>query len=71
MNVVKQIKKVKNHKVEITLPEDFDNKEVEIIVSELVLNNDVSEKKLWSRLSEMSIKKLWDNREDDVYNDLL
>jgi hypothetical protein len=25
----------------------------------------------WSALSEQSVKRIWDNEEDDIYNDLL
>lgn len=30
-----------------------------------------SEKTYWSRIAEDSLKKVWDNEEDDIYNELL
>jgi predicted DNA-binding antitoxin AbrB/MazE fold protein len=30
-----------------------------------------SEREAWLKLSEESLKKVWDNEADDVYNDLL
>lgn len=31
----------------------------------------VSDKQYWQLLSEESLKKVWDNEEDDIYNELL
>jgi len=30
-----------------------------------------TEKKYWSQVAEESLKKVWDNEEDDIYNELL
>ena len=30
-----------------------------------------AEKIYWSRIAEDSLKKIWDNEEDDIYNELL
>jgi len=46
MKAIRQVKEVKNHQVLVRLPEDFGNKEVEVIIIPL---NEIDKKKLSAR----------------------
>lgn len=67
MNYIKTIKRVKDHKIVIDVPEEFENEDVEVIV--LPVGEETSIDKSIMSLSEESFKE-WDNDADDRYNDL-
>ncbi|MEA3475389.1 MAG: hypothetical protein U9R23_02940 [Candidatus Cloacimonadota bacterium] len=46
MKAIRQVKEVKNHQVLVRLPEDFGNKEVEVIIIPL---NEIDKEKLSAR----------------------
>ena len=67
MNYIKTVKKVKNHKLIIDIPEDFGSVDVEVIILPLQDENIFTEEIM--KLSENSFKE-WDNNADEIYNTL-
>jgi len=52
------------------LPEPAGREVYEFIDSLLQKYPNTADKNLWLKISEKSIKNLWDNKEDDIYNEL-
>ena len=53
-----------------TLPEEAKEEVYDFI--DFVIRKNQKEEKLWMmKMSEKSLNKIWDNPEDDVYNELL
>lgn len=67
MNFIKTIRKIKNHKLIIDIPDDFTSEDVEVIV--LHLEHDADNAQNVMKISEGSFKE-WDNDSDDFYNSL-
>ena len=59
---------VKDNKVVIDLPEDFDENQVEIIVMPFQQN---SRDDFWAKVADTSLDNIWDNPADDEYEKLL
>lgn len=67
MEYIKTIRKIKNHKLIIDIPDDFTSEDVEVIV--LPLEHDIDNTQNIMKISEESFKE-WDNDSDDFYNTL-
>lgn len=67
MNYIKIVKKIKNHKFVIDIPEDFKSEDVEVIVLPLQDENALNAGLM--SLSEESFKE-WDNDADEIYNNI-
>jgi len=80
MEIIRKIKEVKNNQVLINLPKKFKSDRVEIIIlpfdlsflkKELKNINYKNEKVFWGSVSASSLDKIWNNKDDDVYEELL
>ena len=72
MKAIRKIQNVKNNKIILNLPESFNDKRVEIIILPYDINDMGNEdKKYWQLLSEKSFENIWNNQDDEVYNELL
>ena len=72
MEAIREIKTIKDNKIVLTLPKSFKDKKVEILILPYNINDVENEdKKYWQLLGEKSLDKIWNNQEDDVYNELL
>ncbi|MBL7095217.1 hypothetical protein ISS22_14735 [candidate division KSB1 bacterium] len=72
MKAIREIKTIKDNKIILTLPKNFKDKRVEIIILPYNINDIVNEdKKYWQLLGEKSLNNIWNNQEDEVYNELL
>lgn len=67
MDYIKTIERIKNHKLTITIPEDFKSEEVEVIV--LPYDPETNNTETLMKISEESFKE-WDNESDEIYNSL-
>lgn len=67
MNYIKTIKKIKNHKLVIDIPEDFGSEDVEVIILPMNMEKDNADSLM--KISEESFKE-WDNDSDEIYNNL-
>jgi hypothetical protein len=67
MNAIRKISKIVDKKVIVDIPEDFSEENVEIII----LPYTEKEQDFFAAASGSSLKNIWDNQEDDVYEKLL
>ena len=44
---------------------------IDFLVDRYSKNYSLKEKEYWYKLSEQSVDKIWNNEEDDIYNELL
>ena len=68
MKALRKITKVKDKRLVIDLPEDFNEDEVEVIIMPIY---DQNENVFWSKVSESSLDDIWNNTSDDEYEKLL
>lgn len=68
MKALRKISKIKNKKLVIELPDDFNEDQVEVIIMPLY---EKDEDNFWSKASESSLDNIWDNSSDDDYEKLL
>ena len=68
MKALRKITKVKDKRLVIDLPEDFNEDEVEVIIMPIY---DQNENDFWSKVSESSLDDIWNNTSDDEYGKLL
>jgi len=67
MNYIKTVRKIKDKKLIIDIPDDFESEEVEVIV--LPLYHYKTEDEDLMKVSEPSFRE-WDNDADEIYNSL-
>ena len=69
MKAFRKIAEVKNKKVTIDLPDDFeDDKEVEIII---LPYQETQSDNFWLQVSDVSLDEVWNNEADNAYENLL
>ncbi len=67
MDYIKTRKRVSNNKIIVDIPEDFDFRDVEVIILPAESDNDFNDNLM--KVSEQSFKE-WDNPEDEIYNNM-
>lgn len=67
MDYIKTRKRVSNNKIIVDIPEDFDFRDVEVIIFPAESDNDFNDNLM--KVSEQSFKE-WDNPEDEIYNNM-
>ncbi|MBS3772074.1 MAG: hypothetical protein KGY69_17610 [Bacteroidales bacterium] len=68
MKALRKITKVKDKRLVIDLPDDFNVNQVEVIIMPI---SDQDENDFWSEVSESSLDDIWNNTSDDEYEKLL
>ena len=68
MKAIRKITKVKDKRLVIDLPDDFNEDQVEVIIMPI---DDQYEDDYWSKVSESSLEDIWNNTSDDEYEKLL
>ena len=68
MKALRKITKVKDKRLVIDLPDDFNEDQVEVIIMPI---DDQYEDAYWSKVSESSLEDIWNNTSDDEYEKLL
>ena len=68
MKALRKITKVKDKRLVIDLPDDFNEDQVEVIIMPIY---DQYEDDYWSKVSESSLDNIWNNTSDDEYEKLL
>ena len=67
MDYIKTRKRVSNNKIIVDIPEDFDFRDVEVIILPAESDNDINDNLM--KVSEQSFKE-WDNPDDEIYNNM-
>ncbi|MBK6539491.1 MAG: hypothetical protein IPG09_17645 [Ignavibacteria bacterium] len=67
MDYIKTRKRVSNNKIIVDIPEDFDFRDVEVIILPAESDNDFNDNLM--KVSEQSFKE-WDNPDDEIYNNM-
>ena len=68
MKALRKITKVKDKRLVINLPDDFNEDQVEVIIMPV---NEEDENDFWTKPSESSLAEIWNNTSDDEYEKLL
>ena len=68
MKALRKITKVKDKRLVINLPDDFNEDQVEVIIMPV---NEEDENDFWTKASESSLDEIWNNTSDDEYEKLL
>jgi len=70
--MLREIIKVKSSDYTIHIPEEYIDREVEILIRPYSKNTvNEEEAKYWKKIGQKSLEKIWDNNEDEVYSELL
>ncbi len=67
MDYIKTRKRVSNNKIIVDIPEDFEFRDVEVIILPAESDNDFNDNLM--KVSEQSFKE-WDNPDDEIYNNM-